>query len=376
MDDKNAGITKLTCKNFRSYRTLALNISSMFVVFHGENGAGKTNILEAISLFSSERGLRKAPVADLNCIGSSSASWNVELLLKKDDYKTQLSTNAQNGRRVARIDGTSASSLSKFEESLWLLWIVPGMDNLFINSMSDRRAFFDHLVSGYEKRHKSTLRKLADLQKERLHVIFHRKDESWLSILEERIAEENVKITKSRLEFIDLLHKVFDAHPSEFLRPIVSISGEIEKIYRTHSEEDSILEIMEILKRNRYIDSEKQTTSVSAQKSIWEARHRKTSLEAENCSTGEQKAFLISLVLAVFRIYKRTRTGIPILLLDDLMVHLDEKRRRDLATELTELNVQTFFTGTDRHFFKDILPISQVYHVEKSICSMQASIKQ
>ncbi|MDR2681561.1 MAG: hypothetical protein LBB29_00740, partial [Holosporaceae bacterium] len=90
---------------------------------------------------------------------------------------------------------------------------------------------------------------------------------------------------------------------------------------------------------------------------------------AENCSTGEQKAFLISLILAVFRIYQRSRSGTPVLLLDDLMVHLDENRRRNLAKELTSLNVQTFFTGTDINFFKDILPLSQVYHVEKSLCT-------
>jgi DNA replication and repair protein RecF len=350
---------------------LELHISSQFVVFYGENGAGKTNILEAISLFSSDRGLRKAPISDLNSLGSPSSSWNVDLLLEKNSCKTLLSTTTLNGRRTARIDGSGVPSLSKFEETLWLLWVVPSMNNIFINSMADRRAFFDHLVSGYDKKHKYNLKKLMELQKERLHVIFHRKNEDWLQVLEEKIAEENVKITKSRLEFVKLLREIFDTYPSEFLRPIVDISGEIEKIYHCNSEEDAVLEIADILRKNRYEDSEKQTTSTGVLKTLWKTSHRKTLLMAENCSTGEQKAFLISLILAVFRIYQRSRSGIPVLLLDDLMVHLDKKRRQNLAEELICLNVQTFFTGTDINFFQDILAVSQVYQVEKSICTLQ-----
>jgi len=364
----NSDIKKLVCKNFRSYRTLALNISSRFVVFYGENGAGKTNILEAISLFSSNRGLRGATISDLNAIGSQALSWNLELVVENNQHKTFLSTNAQNGRRVAKIDNSEMPTLSKFEEILWLLWVIPSMDKIFIGSMSDRRSFFDHLVSGYDKFHKHNLKKLSELQKERLHVIFHRQDESWLKILEEKMAEKNVEITKSRQNFIELLHKTFEKHPSEFLRPIVSVSGIVEDIYGRNNEETAQLEIAFLLKKNRYEDSEKQMTNISVQKSLWQVMHTQTNLEAEICSTGEQKAFLISLILAVMRIYQQTRSGIPILLLDDLMMHLDINRRNHLINELISLNVQTFFTGTDLSFFDGILDIAQVYYVKDSIC--------
>jgi DNA replication and repair protein RecF len=249
-----------------------------------------------------------------------------------------------------------------------MLWVVPSMDSIFISSMSERRSFFDHLVSGYDKNHKRNLKKLNDLQRERLHVISFRKDEIWLQILEERIAEINITITKSRLEFIELLHETFDDNPSDFLRPIVDISGIIEKNYVTKSEEDAVLDISAILKNSRCEDVEKQTTSISAQKSIWQAKHRITHLGAENCSTGEQKAFLISLVLAVVRIYQKKRAGMPILLLDDLMVHLDKNRRSSLIQELIALNVQTFFTGTDLLLFEDITNAAQIYNVKNSIC--------
>ncbi|MDR3151703.1 MAG: AAA family ATPase, partial [Holosporaceae bacterium] len=231
-----SGITKLAGKNFRSYRVLALNFSSKFVVFYGENGAGKTNLLEAISLFSSDRGLRKAPLNNLNFIGSPAFSWHLELFFEQNGYGTQLSTSAPNGRRLARIDGSGVPSLARFEELLWILWCVPSMDTLFIGPMSDRRSFFDHLVSAYDKRHKRNLRQLAELQRERLHVIFHRKDENWLRVLEEKIADGTLAVTKSRREFMELLLGTFAAYPSDFLRPIVGISGEIEQIYDAYSE--------------------------------------------------------------------------------------------------------------------------------------------
>ncbi|MDR2781932.1 MAG: AAA family ATPase [Holosporaceae bacterium] len=362
-------ILKLSCRNFRSYGMLDLNFSSKFVVFFGENGAGKTNILEAISLFSSDRGLRKAGIADLNYIKAASFSWNLELILEKDQYKTFLSTNAQNGRRLAKIDNSNADSLSKFDEMIWILWVIPSMNNIFIGPTADRRSFFDHLVSGYDKRHKTALKTLAKLQKERLHVIFHRKDEAWLNVLEREIAEKSIRITQSRLQFIEILEETFRKHPSDFLRPNVGISGAVEQIYETHGEENSVLEIADMLKKCRPTDSEKQTTSISCQKTFWQVEHQKTTLEAEKCSTGEQKAFLISIILAALRIYQTTRTGIPVLLLDDLMMHLDKSRRKSLVTELVSLNVQTFFTGTDQYLFEDLYGETQIYHVKKSICT-------
>jgi recombinational DNA repair ATPase RecF len=115
-------------------------------------------------------------------------------------------------------------------------------------ALAGASSFFDHLVNGYDKRHKYMLKNLSKLQKERLHVIFHRKDEMWLDVLEKKISEENIKITKSRLEFIEALKETFKNYPSNFLRPLISISGAIEKIYETHGEEEAVLEVASILK--------------------------------------------------------------------------------------------------------------------------------
>ncbi|MDR1551465.1 MAG: AAA family ATPase [Holosporaceae bacterium] len=363
-----AGVIQLNCKNFRSYGRLALDFSSKFVIFCGDNGAGKTNILEAISLFSPSKGLRKAPIHDLNLAQSIPLSWNVELVIEKEGCRTFLSTCTGNGSRVAKIDSATIDSLGKFEELLWILWVIPSMNNIFIGPAADRRGFFDHMVIGYNRRHRSDLKTLAKLQKERLHVISYRKDEAWLNILEKKITEENIKITKTRLEFIKALEKTFENHPSDFLRPQIGISGTVEDFFRHYDEETAVLKILSALKADRFVDSEKQTTSIGCQKTIWTAEHPRRSFSAEKCSTGEQKAFLISLILASLRISRNTRSGIPVLLLDDLMQHLDRKRRKYLVEELVSMEVQTFLTGTELSLFEDLRCSAQVYKVDRSIC--------
>ena len=362
-------ILKLGCRNFRSYQALTLNFSSRFVVFYGKNGAGKTNILEAISLFSSDRGLRKASISDFANFNTKSEGWSLELMSEKDGYKTFLETGFWNGRRFGKIDGAVSASLAALEEFVWLLWITPSIDTIFIGSKTDRRNFFDHLVSGYDKKYKNRLKKIQNLQRERLSVLAYRRDETWLDILEKKIAEESVFVAKSRFEFLNQLKEIFENCSSNFLRPQVSIEGKIENIVAINSDEDAVLEISDILKNSRNEDSEKQSTGVSVHRSLWLAHHQKSQLEAENCSTGEQKAFLISLVLAVARIYQQSKRGIPVLLLDDLMMHLDKIRRKTLIDELSELNIQTFFTGTELYLFEDLKDIAQIFHVENSICN-------
>jgi DNA replication and repair protein RecF len=327
-----------------------------------------------MSLFSAGRGLRRAPIADLNTSGAVPFSWNLELVLEKDGYKTFLTTNAKDGSRSAKIDNTRTDSLSKFEEIMWILWSIPSMNNIFIGPIAERRGFFDHLVGGYSSGHRSNLKTLAKLQRERLHVLSHGKDETWLDTLERKIAEENIKIIRSRCEFVEALQDTFNNYPSEFLRPCVSVAGTVEDIYETHDEESAILEISHILKKERFRDAEKQVTTVGCHKTFWRVKHSTTALESEKCSTGEQKAFLISLILASVRIYRNIRAGVPVLLLDDLMLHLDKNRRKSLINELRTLDVQTFLTGTEYDQFEDLQGIAQLYRVEKSICTSSETV--
>lgn len=348
---------------------LDLKFSSQFVVFFGENGAGKTNILEAISLFSRDKGLRKAFLQDLVYSGSDMQSFFLEAELNIREHKVFLETCLTNGKRTAKIDASPARSLSEFENFLWILWITPSMNNVFIGPSSDRRSFIDHLVSGFNKNYKTSIKKIKMLQKERINVVTKMNNNAWLDVLENQLSEEYIKVTKTRMQYIDELHKIYNNYHSQFLRPNVELSGNIEGIFAKRSEEDAVLDIADLLKQNRPIDFERQTTSISTNKSTWNVLHPKTNLDAENCSTGEQKAFIISLLLTSMRLSTKSKTGTPILLLDDLMVHLDKRRRMDLIEELISLDVQTFMTGTEEELFQGLDSTSQKYHVQKSICT-------
>ena len=150
------------------------------------------------------------------------------------------------------------------------------------------------------------------------------------------------------------------------MRPQLQLHGTIEQITEHYSEEESVLEIAEQLSRNRNDDTMRQSTAIGAHKTFWGAY--KENIDAENCSTGEQKAFLVSLILGALRIYIQYRKGLPILLLDDLMVHLDQQRRSYLLQELSTIPAQIFLTGTDHFLFRDIYETAQFFTVRKSMC--------
>lgn len=360
-------ICGLRCKNFRSYISLSLDFDSKFVIFFGENGAGKTNILEAFSIFSASKGLRRANIFDLT--HKKSQNFQLELEVKKNGYPTYLSLAATQGKRTGKIDNCLVKSLYNFEDIVWLLWIAPNMDGIFAGPLSERRSFLDHLVSGHDKFHKTRLNKIIALQKERINILANYNDQIWLESVENQIATASVEIIKSRFEFIKILEENFRKNISPFLYPKINIQGEFENIFLTSAEEFAILDIMDLLKRNRPYDKENFTSSSGIFKTYWRVTHPKTELEASQCSSGEQKAFLISLILASAKIYKTIRKGIPILLLDDLMVHLDKNRRRHLLEEIKNLDIQTFLSGTDLNFFEKIHDEAQIFKVETSIAS-------
>lgn len=360
-------ITGLRCRNFRSYLSLSLDFDSRFIIFFGDNGAGKTNILEALSLFSASKGLRKANLFDLT--NEKSLFFQIELDIKKNEYSHFLSLNSALGKRSGKIDFSPIKSLYNFEDLIWLLWIAPNMDGIFSGSLSDRRSFLDHLVSGHDKLHKPRLNKITNLQKERLNVLLNYKDTLWLDSIENQIATESVEVIKSRIEFIKILEENFQNNVSHFLYPKIAIEGEVERIFFNTSEEFAVLDIMDLLKNNRSYDKENWTTSFGVFKTYWKVLHPKNNLDAAQSSAGEQKAFLISLILAAAKIYKSIRKSVPILLLDDLMVHLDENRRKNLLKEIKSLDIQTFFTGTDLSFFEHIKAEAEIFKVEKSVVS-------
>lgn len=362
-------ITSLCLKNFRSYRFLDINTDSDFVIFVGQNGAGKTNILEALSLLSNTKGIRKASLDELKNLDANSG-FKVEATLVNGAYESTLSTYFIKDKRQGEIDFSQTKTLDEFEKMLWFLWVTPQMSEFITGQSALRRGFFDHLVSGIDPKHHFRLQYTKKLQKERMHIMQNNYDNNWLSSIELKLAELFVKIDSKRREFLDVLHNVLSNNYSDLLRPNVTVSGNLENVIFNVQNDDKMMHIIDVLARSRLYDKDRGVTNYSVMRTNWEIK-KNDRINAQNCSSGEQKSMLISLILAAVRIYKSFRHGVPILLLDDIMVQLDSDKRRFLVEELKGLNIQTFLTGTDDYLFSDFQNKSKVFFVHNSICSQK-----
>ncbi len=362
-------ITSLCLKNFRSYRFLDINVDSNFVIFIGQNGAGKTNILEAISMLSNTKGIRKASLDELKNLDANSG-FKIEATLRNCDCNSILSTYFIKDKRQGKIDYSQIKTLDEFEKMVWFLWVTPQMSEFITGQSSLRREFFDHLVSGIDPKHRFRIQYTKKLQKERMHIMLNNYDNNWLSSIELKLAELFIKIDSKRQEFLEILHKTLLANCSDLLRPNITLNGNLENIIYNAQDDEKMMNILDILAKSRLSDKDRGITNYSVMRTNWEIK-KNDRINAQNCSSGEQKSMLISLILAAIRIYKTFRNGVPILLLDDIMVQLDNNKRRYLAEELTELNTQTFLTGTDEYLFYDFQGKSRIFSVHNSICSLK-----
>ena len=361
------GISALSLYNFRSYRFLELPISSQFVIFTGSNGAGKTNILEAISLFSSTKGLRKASTDELlfnEC--SSLARWNVNAKISIGANDVYVSTFVNNAKRSGTIDGTPITSLSKFEDIVWILWITPQVDQIFLSQTPIKRKFFDHLVSGMNPSHRVRLNYVTKLQKERLHILQHNPNKLWLDSIETQLADLYILIHEERMKFINSITEIITLYYGGILHPIINCTGSFENSINEQDEENVKDLILEKLQQSRSEDCLKNSTSYGPHKANWTVE-KPNHISAENSSSGEQKSMLIVLILSSLRMFTTIKSGIPILLLDDFMVHLDENKRRLFACELQKLSAQVFLTGTDHSFFAGFEKTGQFIKIRESI---------
>lgn len=362
------GINRLSLQNFRSYRFLDLPIASQFVVLTGENGAGKTNILEAISLLSSTSGLRKAGLKDILFNGASSfAGWRIRADIVHRGDEVSLETYWNRDKRYGRIDSAPVTSLKRFEELVWLLWITPHIDSVLSEQPHIKRKFFDHLVSGLYPGHYTNLKQVGKLQKERLHILMNNPNKNWIAVIEKQLLPLYISIYNARKRFLELLNDELHTHYSDMLKPNISCDGSLERSLTDLDDTEFEHIILSAMESCRNDDSIKGVTNYSVLRTNWMV-YKNDQLSVEHCSSGEQKSMLIVLIFAVLRIYQRTRSGIPILLLDDFMVHLDNNKRSLFIRELEKISAQVFLTGTDNSFFEGFQNNAQFINVRNSIC--------
>ena len=374
-DSSLLAITRLTLTNFRNYSGLRLDVSSRIIALSGPNGAGKTNLLEAISLLSPGRGLRGSNFDELANLDNAS-SWAIaaEIATPLHDVKLGTGWSAAAGEadgaitgRLILIDGHLQKSSGALGEYVRMLWLTPAMDRLFAGAAGDRRRFLDRLVATFDPEHGSRVAVFEKVMRERNLLLQElRADTVWLTSLEAHMAEAAVAIAAARLAAIEALQKhIHDTRSgSAFPWGMISIEGEIESLVAGMPAVRAEDEYRRLLADSRFLDRAAGRTLKGTHRSDFIVVHGPKSMPAGQCSTGEQKALLIGLILAQARAVKAVANVAPVLLLDEVAAHLDASRREGLFAALEALGSQAWMTGTDDHLFAGLGSGAQCFHVD------------
>ncbi len=354
---RGAALSRLRLTDFRCYSALNLDIDPArpFVALSGANGAGKTNVLEAVSYLAPGRGLRGAALADIT--RRSATHWAVaSVITDRDGGTTKIGTGldpAASARRAVRIDGVPQSGTHSLGDYVALLWLTPQMDRLFLEGPSGRRKFLDRMVLALTPDHSSQIAAYERAMREhnRLLADGYRGDlDPWLTGLETQMAAHGVAIAAARLEALAALQSQLAAHTaSAFPQPDIALDGSLEAaLHGGVAASDLEHDYRAHLEAARPYDLGR--TREGVHKSDLMVRYSAKDMPAEQCSTGEQKALLISLVLAQAEVIA-ARRGAPILLLDEVAAHLDGGRRDALFDRLMRTGAQVWLTGTDDQIF-------------------------
>ena len=360
-------VSRLTLSGFRSYEALRLETQARSVVLTGPNGAGKTNLLEAVSLLSPGRGLRGAPFEELVRQGGSAWAVSAEICGPLGDVRlgtgfSQADEAAETAGRMVTIDGIAQKGSGALGHHLRILWLTPAMDRLFAGPGGDRRRFLDRLVLAFDPEHSTRVLALEKGLRERNRLLSQpRPDASWLTAIEAEIAAQAIAVAAARLTAIDTLSgyagKAPEAGAKTPLFPWFSLSctGEVESLLMAMPAVQSEDQYRKILRDSRARDAAAGRTLSGPHRSDLSVLHGPKQMPARLCSTGEQKALLIGIVLAHARAVKAGFGGMsPILLLDEVAAHLDQARREGLYAELNQLGGQVWMTGTDRALFEGV----------------------
>lgn len=364
-------INKLSLTRFRNYSHLALELSPGAIVLTGENGAGKTNLLEAVSFLSPGRGLRRATLADV-AYEAGAEGFAVHARVEGPLGSCEIGTGTmgreaggENSRRV-RINGAPARSADELTEWLRVVWLTPAMDALFTGPAADRRRFLDRLVLAIDPAHG---RRAADYDKamrarNRL-LTEDSRDTQWFEAIETQMAESGVAIAAARAELLRLLAAMMERLPADgpFPRATLALSGWIEDEVGRRPAVDVEEAFRAALAEGRWRDRAAGRTLEGPHRADLLVRHVPKDQVAELCSTGEQKALLVGIVLSHARLTGEIAGTAPILLLDEIAAHLDGGRRAALFGILDGLNCQYFMTGTDAALFSSLTGHAQFLSV-------------
>jgi DNA replication and repair protein RecF len=355
-------VLRLTLNNFRNYHAASLETGAKTIVLVGPNGAGKTNLIEAISFFAPGRGLRRAnldEVAFSEGDGSWAAAAEIEGALGLATLGTGIERPLEEGAtilRKCRIDREPVGSAAAFADHLRVVWLVPAMDTLFVGAPSERRRFLDRLALAVDAEHGSRVNALERSLRSRNRLLEEaRPDAHWLDAVEHETAELAVAVAGQRVETVSRLAGVLASRRASAFPPAeIALDGWMEKLIPEHPAIEIEERYRAVLRDNRARDAAAGRTSDGPHLTDLKVTYAHKGIAAADASTGEQKALLIGLVLAHGRLIAEMTGFAPILLLDEIVAHLDPARRAALHVELAQLGGQVWMTGADPALFAEV----------------------
>lgn len=384
-----SGVTRLTLTDFRNYKTLRLQTHIGPIILTGENGSGKTNILEAISFLTPGRGLRGAKLADIKRIASPdetplpyAQAWSVaaDILRNNEEYTIGTALQSFNkedidsddvhsyDRRVIKINQQKITQQAELGKYISAIWVTPQMDRLFLGGTQPRRSFLDRLVYAFDLEHAKRTANFEHLYRQWTQLIKSgQTDEYWLRSLEADMAALGVAIAAARREQIARLNTFIENEPDDVFPDVrLELDGTIEKMLDTNPAlqvEDFYTAFLAKQRRNilynDYIDGINRTD--------FKVYFKKKNMPANLCSTGEQKALLVSIILAQTKCQILNKGFAPVLLLDEVTTHLDDQKRDALLDKIRGLNLQAWLTSTEPQNFELLRDEAQFFTLKNGI---------
>jgi DNA replication and repair protein RecF len=363
-------VTRLSLTDFRCHRLLRLDLGTEPVILVGANGTGKTSVLEALSLLGPGRGLRRARLVEMLRTGGAppASAWSVRARLLAASEPTEIVTafSTESGapardRRQVRVDGQAARGGSVLAQALGLIWLTPEMDRLFTEGPSARRRFLDRLVWGIDPAHATRVSAYERTMQQRSALLRQeRADPVWLGALEEAMTTHGIAVAAARRQATVQLAEFARVFSDDFPRVQIEARGMVEAWLDEGPALIAEERFLSALAQSRRLDAETGGGAFGPHRSDMVVRHGGSGRPAQECSTGEQKMLLIALVLAGARLQRRERGKSPLMLLDDVMAHLDARHRSAVFNAVADLGAQAWYTGTDQAPFEPIAHQSQV----------------
>jgi len=387
---QKSGVKRLTLTDFRNYAFLRVVPDLRPVIITGENGSGKTNILEAVSFLTPGRGLRSARLADIKrftpaAVSSgyvpSNTSWAISATVAKNGEDYEIGTAVEKtakeieeetrsfDRRIVKIEGQKSSSQADLGQYISAIWLTPQMDRLFRGGSQPRRSFLDRLVYAFDMEHAKRCSDFEHLYRQWYQLLKNSNgsaDGHWLSSLEENMSALGVAIAAARREQIARLNRFIEQEPDDVFPNVeVELDGTIEKMLDDMpAVEVEDFYCQKLQKERRNVLYNDNIDGVN--RSDFKVYYKKKRMPAELCSTGEQKSLLISIILAQTKCQILYQGFAPILLLDEVTAHLDDSKREALLQKIRELDLQAWITATNPELFSAYNAYAQFWEIKNN----------